>query len=66
MGYVIISWLKRVPNKALKCNAFSQEEEVRRFLFWYIKLVKTPDGHGLESNPEMPEAFRAYFHDRFA
>ena len=42
------------------------EEEVRRFPHWYIKFVKSPDGHALRSNYEMHRAFRAHFHDHFA
>ena len=39
------------------------EEEVRRFPHQYIK---SPDWHALRSSRETHEAFRAYFHDRFA
>ena len=64
-GYVVRSRFKRVPNEAVKCNAFSREEEVRKFPFWYIELVKSPDGRMLGSNREIRDAFRAHFCDRF-
>ena len=38
------SRLKRVPNEAVKFNAHASEEEVRRFPFWYIDFVNSPDG----------------------
>ena len=55
--YLVRSGLKRVPNKAVKCNAFAREEGVRRFPF--------PDGCVLWSNREMREPFRAHFRDHF-
>ena len=64
-GYVVRLRLKRVPNEAVKYNAFALEEEVRRFPFRYIDSVKSPDGHVLLSNCEMLEAFRVHFRDRF-
>ena len=59
------SRLKRVRNEAVKSNALLCEE-VRRFPFWYIGFVKSPDGHTLRSNCEMHDAFRAHFRGRFA
>ena len=32
--------LKRVSNEVVKCNVLVREEEVRRFPFWHIELVK--------------------------
>ena len=43
-GFVVISWLKRVPNEAVKCNVFAREG-VRKFPYCYIESVKSPDGH---------------------
>ena len=43
-----------------------REEEVRRFSFRYIDLVKSPHGDEHWSNRKMPEAFRAHFCDHFA
>ena len=60
-GYVVKSRLKRVPNEDVKCNALTHEEEVRRFLSRYIESVKSPDGHVLQSNHDMHEAFRVHF-----
>ena len=54
-GFVVRNKLKRVSNKAVRCNAFMHEVELQRF----------PDGRGLQLN-EMHEVFRAYFCDRFA
>ena len=56
-GFVVRARLKRVPNEAVKCNAFAHEEEVREFLHRYIEFVKSPDGHTLRSNREMHDAF---------
>ena len=61
-GYVVRSWLKRVPNEAINCNMFAREEEVP---FRYIDSVKSPDRHVLRSICEMHEAFRVHFRDRF-
>ena len=63
-GFVVISRLKSVPNEAKKCNAFAYEEEVRRFGFRYIELVRSTDGHMRQSNRRMPEAFQAHFRHR--
>ena len=52
-GFLVRSRLKRVPNKAVKCSAFANKEEVRRFPYRYIEFVKSPDGHMLRSNREM-------------
>ena len=49
----------------MKSNA-TAHEEVRRFPDRYIVSVKTPDGRLLRSNPEMRDAFRTHFRDRFA
>ena len=65
-GYVVRSTLKRVPNEAVKRNAFVREEEVRWFPFRHIESVKSPDGRVLDSNGEMREAFREHFRDHFA
>ena len=40
-GYVVRSRLNRVPNKALKSNAFARKEHLRRFLRRYILSVKS-------------------------
>ena len=58
--------LKRVRNEDVKCNAFTCEEEVRRFPHRYIELVKTPNEHVLRSNRGIREVFRVHFRDRFA
>ena len=42
-GFVVRNRLKRVPNKAVKYNAFMRKEELRRFPRWYIECVKSPD-----------------------
>ena len=65
-GFEVRSRLKRVLNKAVKLNATVHGEEVRRFLGWYIDYVKFSDGCVLRANHEICDAFRAYFHDRFA
>ena len=65
-SFVVRSWLKRVPNEALKCNAFVHEEEVRRFSHGYIEFVKFPDGHMLRLDRKMRGAFWAHFCDCFA
>ncbi len=65
-GYVVISWLKRIPNEVVKCNALARVEEVRRFPFRHIESVKSPDGRLLGSNHVMRNAFRAHFCDHFA
>ena len=65
-GFVVRTRQKRISNKAVKYNAFLHEEEMRRFPHRYIKFVKSPDGHALRLNPEMREAFRVHFRDRFA
>ena len=64
-GSVVRSRLKRVPNEAMKCNAFTSEEKAW-FPHQYIEFVKSPDGHALRSNRETRVAFRAHFHNRFA
>ena len=64
-GFVVKSRLKRVLNKAMKCNVFMCEEEVQRFPHWYIEIVKTLDRHVLQSNHEMHRAFQAHLHDFF-
>ena len=64
-GFVVRSRLKRVPNEAVKCGAFTRKE-VRRFLHRYIDFVKSSDGHVLQSNREMHGAFRVHFRNRFA
>ena len=46
----------------MKCNTSACKEEVRR----NIESVKSSDGHVLQPNREMHEAFRVYFHDHFA
>ena len=61
-GFVVRSRLKRVQYEAVKSNATACEEEVRRFLDWYIDSVKSPDGRILRSNPVIGYDFR----DRFA
>ena len=65
-GFVVRSWLKGVPNEAMKCRAFTREEEMQKFLHLYIEFVKSPDGHVLRSNLWMRKAFRTHFRDRFA
>ena len=35
--YAVRSRLKRVPNEAVKCNAFARKEKVRRFPSRYIE-----------------------------
>ena len=50
----------------MKCNALAREDEVRRFLFWHIESVKSPDGCVLGSNREMHDVFRTHFRDHFA
>ena len=65
-GYLVISRLKRVPDEAVKCNAFAREEEVRRFPSRHIESVKSPDGHVLRSDREMRKVFRVHFRDRWA
>ena len=42
------------------------EEEVRRFPFRYIELVKSLDEHMLGSNHEMRKVYQAHLHYRFA
>ena len=42
--FVVRSSLKRVPNGAVKCNAFMREEEFRRFPQRYSEFVKSSDG----------------------
>ena len=64
-GFVVRNRLKRVPNEAVKCNAFMCKEELRRFP-WYIECVNAPDGRVLRSSREIREAFRTHFRDRFA
>ena len=64
--FVVRSRLKRVPNEDMKCNTFAHEEEVLRFPFRYIELVKSPDGHMLWLNREMHDAFQVHFRDHFA
>ena len=59
-GFVVRSGLKRVPNEAVKCNAFAHEE-VPRFPHRYVQFVKSPGGHVLRSNRGMREAFRNHF-----
>ena len=65
-GFVVISWLKRVINEAVKTNATAREEKVRWFPDRYIDSVKTADGRVLRSNHEILDAFRAHFRDPFA
>ena len=65
-GFVVRSGLSRVPNEAVKRNAFAREEEFRCFPCRYIESVKSPDGHVLRSNHDIREAFRVHFQDRFA
>ena len=50
----------------MKCNAFTREEDVRRFPLRYIESVKSWDGSVLRSNREMHDSFRNHFRDRFA
>ena len=59
-GFVSKSRLTRVFNKAVKCNAFMCEEEVR-----YIEF-KSPDERALQSNSEMRWAFQVQFCDRLS
>ena len=42
-GFVVRNRLKRVPNEAVKCNAFMHKEELRRFPCRYIECVNAPD-----------------------
>ena len=65
-GFVVRNGLKRVPNEAVKCNAFMRKEELRRFPCWYIECINAPDGRVLRSSREIREAFRTHFRDRFA
>ena len=65
-GFVVRNRLKRVPNEAVKCNAFLRKEEWRRFPCRYIEYVSAPDGRVLRSSREIREAFRAHFRGRFA
>ena len=65
-GFVVRNRLKRVPNEAVKCNAFMRKEELRRFPCRYIECVNAPDGRVLRSSREIREAFRTHFRDRFA
>ena len=65
-GFVVRSRLKRVLNEAVKSNATSREEEVRRFPGRYVDSVKSLNGQVLWSNREIHDAFRAYFRGRFA
>ena len=65
-GFVGRNRLKRVPNEAMKCNAFMSKEELKRFPCRYIACVNVPDGHVLRSSCEIREAFRTHFRDRFA
>ena len=65
-GFVVRSWLKRVPNEAVKSNSTAREEEVRRFPDQYINSVKSQDGPMLRANREIRDAFRTHIHDRFA
>ena len=60
-SFVVRSRLKRVPNEAVKCNAFACEKEVRKFPHRYIEFVKSSDAHAQRSNREMREAFRDHF-----
>ena len=39
-GFVVRTRLKRVSNKAVKCNALMREKEVRRFPHRYTKFVR--------------------------
>ena len=65
-GFVVRNRLKRVPNEAVKCNAFMRKEELRRFPCQYIECVNVLDGRVLRSSREIREAFRTHFRDRFA
>ena len=65
-GFVVRSRLKRVLDEAVILNATAREEEVRRFPGRYIDSVKFPDGLVLWSCPEIRDAFRVHFRDRFA
>ena len=65
-GFVVRNRLKRVPNEAVKCNAFMRKEELRRFPCRYIECVNAPDGRVLRSSREIREAFQTHFRDRFA
>ena len=50
----------------MKSNALAREEEIQKFPFRYIDFVRSPDGHVLQSNPELCEAFQVHFCDHFA
>ena len=65
-GFIVRSRLKSVPNEDVKCNMFAREEKVRRFLHRYFEFVKSPDGHALRSNRDMPSAFRVHISYHFA
>ena len=65
-GFVVRSRLKRVLNEVVKLNVTAHEEEVRRFPGQYIDSIKFPDGHVLQSNREIRDAFWMHFHDCFA
>ena len=65
-GFVVRNRLKRVPNEAVKCNAFLRKEEWRRFPCRYIECISSPDRRVLRSSREIREAFRAHFRGRFA
>ena len=65
-GFVVRSRLSRVPNKAVKRNAFAREEEFRKFLFRHIESIMSPDEHVHRSNRDIRAAFRVHFRDRFA
>ena len=64
--FLVRSMLRRVPNEAVKRNAFAREEEFQRFPCRHIESVKSPDGHVLRSNRDIREAFQVYFRDRFS
>ena len=64
--FIVRSRLKRVPNEAMKCDAFVRKGEMQRFSHRHIEFVKSPDGHVLQSNRKLHEAFRAHFRDHFA
>ena len=65
-GFVVRNRLKRVPNEAVKCNAFMRKEVLRIFPHRYIECVNCPDGRMQRSSREIREAFRTHFRDRFA
>ena len=65
-GFVVRNRLKRVPNEAVKCNAFMRKEELRKFPCRYIECVNSPDGRVLRSSREICEAFRTHFRGCFA